>query len=251
MTTGVFKARGIVLREQDTGEADKSLTFLLKERGRLRVNARGARKPASKLIAAAQQFAYSDIVVYQGRGGGFHSLTQADLIESFHNIRYDYDKLALGQYLLEICEKTIPESAACDEALLLLLKSLTALSRESCGPDMVARCFEFKFFAGMGMAPEVRACTGCGSDPGQNPFFGPDGAICEKCALLATGSAYIKTSRQTLVNIHSILCSDIKTAFNLDIGKRELMEIERAAKFFMRHNFEIKPKAMEEGGKRW
>ena len=57
--------RGVVLRETETKEADKILTLLTAERGKLTVIARGARRKNSKLAAAAQSLAYGEWTLSQ------------------------------------------------------------------------------------------------------------------------------------------------------------------------------------------
>ena len=47
--------RGIVLRETETKEADKILTVLTAERGRLSIKARGARRKNSPLLPAGEK----------------------------------------------------------------------------------------------------------------------------------------------------------------------------------------------------
>ena len=102
-----IKARGLVLREYEAGESDKRLLLLCKEHGRMMIYARGARKPKSKFMAAAQLFTYADYVITVGRG--FHALAQAQVIESFYGLRTDYDRLTAAHLLAEVCEKTLLE----------------------------------------------------------------------------------------------------------------------------------------------
>ena len=57
--------RGIVLRETETKEADKILTLLTAERGKLSVIARGARRKSCKYTACAQPLVWSEWTLYQ------------------------------------------------------------------------------------------------------------------------------------------------------------------------------------------
>ena len=53
--------RGLIIRSVDYKEADKILTVLTDTRGCLTVKARGVRSKGSRLKAAAQLFAFSQI----------------------------------------------------------------------------------------------------------------------------------------------------------------------------------------------
>ena len=60
--------KGLVLRQTQTKEADKILTVLTAEHGKLAVVARGARRKNSKIAAASELLAFSELVLYEQRG---------------------------------------------------------------------------------------------------------------------------------------------------------------------------------------
>ena len=57
--------KGIVLRETETRDADKILTVLTAEQGKIAVIARGARRKGCKFAACAQPLAYSGVDALQ------------------------------------------------------------------------------------------------------------------------------------------------------------------------------------------
>ena len=54
---------GLVLRETVTRETDKILTVLTPDRGKISLIARGARRKNSRLAAACQLLAYSELTL--------------------------------------------------------------------------------------------------------------------------------------------------------------------------------------------
>ena len=56
--TPYIVTRGIVLRQTETKEADKILTLLTPDEGKISVIARGARRKGCKYAACAQSLAY-------------------------------------------------------------------------------------------------------------------------------------------------------------------------------------------------
>ena len=63
----LYRTDGIVLRTRPLGEADKVLTLLSRDRGKIEVVARGARRPRNRLAAAAQPFSYLKVLIFAGR----------------------------------------------------------------------------------------------------------------------------------------------------------------------------------------
>ena len=89
-----FVTCGLVLRETDTRDADKILTVLTPDRGRLSVIARGARRKGSRVAAACQLLAYSEMTLYEK--GRWTMLDAADTIELFDGLRQDLTALRLA-----------------------------------------------------------------------------------------------------------------------------------------------------------
>ena len=63
--TPYIVTRGVVLRETETRDADKILTVLTAEQGKIAVIARGARRKSCKFAACAQPLAYSEWTLYK------------------------------------------------------------------------------------------------------------------------------------------------------------------------------------------
>ena len=99
--------KGVVLRETQTKEADKILTVLTPERGKLAVIARGARRKGSKIAAASELLAFSELVLYQR--GSWYYLDEASTITLFGRLRTDIELLALASYFAEMTEAVSAE----------------------------------------------------------------------------------------------------------------------------------------------
>jgi len=246
-----IKARGLVLREYEAGESDKRLLLLCKNYGRMMIYARGARKPKSKFMAAAQLFTYSDFVVTVGRG--FHALAQADVIESFYGLRTDYDCLTAAHLIAEVCEKTLLEDIACDDLLLLALKSLAHLNKPiqkregakvtpyKLPPQQVIGVFFMRFFGQYGLTPEVGACTVCGEDVRVDAFFCAEGLVCK----FHKPGYGIKISQATLHALQHIFSNDLTAAFLFNASEDVIQELRRVAQMLWHCHFEWKLSAEE------
>ena len=227
-----FQTRGIVLRERDAGETDKQLTLLTKTYGKIIVSARGARKPRSKFMASAQLFTYSGFIIYDG--GRFYSIAQSDVIESFFSLRNDYERLCLAHYFVEVCDKTTPLHAPCDDLLHLLLISLSALAKGIRSPLLTARAFEIKFFQVSGIAPEAACCAKCGGALTQPVLFGAEGTVCG-CYLAPA----VKISPAALSAIRYVLSAELQDIFKFNASREVLCEMKKASGLFFKHHFDV------------
>ena len=112
-----FVTCGLVLRETVTRDADKILTVLTPDRGRLSVIARGARRKGSRVAAACQLLAYSEMTLYEK--GRWTMLDAADTIELFDGLRQDLTALSLAAYFAELTE-AVSDGSGGDVLPLLL-----------------------------------------------------------------------------------------------------------------------------------
>ncbi|MCL1843111.1 MAG: DNA repair protein RecO [Defluviitaleaceae bacterium] len=226
-----LKARGLVLREYEAGEADKRLLLLCKNRGRLMVYARGARKPRSKFLAASQLFTYADFILAEGRG--FYSVAQAEVIESFYNLRTDYDRICAAHQITEVCEKNLLENSNCDDVLLLALKSLSLLAKGKFPPAQIIGVFLLKFLDAYGIRPHSEECAICNlpaNDTMLEFFWGPEGLLCPKC-----GNDF-KISQAAAAAVSFILNSKLSSAFHFNAHENVLAELHSAANVILRHH---------------
>ena len=106
---------GLVLRQTVTKETDLILTVLTPDLGKIPVIARGARRKNSRLAAACQLLAYSELTVYQK--GAWYMLDEASTIELFDGVRQDFENLALASFFAELTESVAEEGSPAPELL--------------------------------------------------------------------------------------------------------------------------------------
>ncbi len=90
----------LVLRRRDVGEADRRLTLLTREDGRMNVIARGARKAASRLAAISEPLTLGEFHVATGTKQAY--VLQASIRDVFPGLRADYNRLTLALGLAEV-----------------------------------------------------------------------------------------------------------------------------------------------------
>lgn len=167
---------GLVLRESAYREADKILTILTEEQGKLTVKARGARRKKSPLAAATQQLTYSQFTLFESRGRW--TVDEASPEALFPQLREDLDKLSLGCYFAQVLEQTGDEDQPTPGLLRLGLNALYALCRLSKPLELIKAAFELKALALSGYQPDLSTCRTCDLPPEEPWFSVSQGVVC-------------------------------------------------------------------------
>ena len=178
---GKTVAHGLILRETETKETDKILTVLTAEMGKIPVIARGARRKNSRLAAACQLFAWSEMTLY--KRGNWYYLDSADPEELFAGLQKDLVRFALAAYLAELTEFVTGEENPAPELLRLLLNGLYALAKLNKDPALVKPAFTFRLLALAGFEPMIDGCAVCGAETALSPVLDVvQGVVhCRKC----------------------------------------------------------------------
>ncbi len=123
----LYRDEGVVLRAQKLGEADRIVTLLTREHGRVRAVAKGVRRTSSRIGARLEPFGHVDIQFYEGRS--LDGVTQVETIASFGaTLVHDYARYTAGQAMLETAERLTPEEREPSvQQYLLLVGGLRAL----------------------------------------------------------------------------------------------------------------------------
>ena len=176
---GNIKVRGLVIRTVDVREADRLITIFTEEMGVVSALAKSARSIKSKKLVATLQFCYTDFVLYSR--GEYYYVKEADLIESFFDIRKTIEGLALAGYILEVLSD-VAVAVAERELLRLALNSLYAISTAKYELEKIKAAFEIRAASIIGFMPDVISCYKCDEQTGEFFFDIMGGRIeCAKC----------------------------------------------------------------------
>ena len=211
-----LSTKALVLRESKYKEADKILTLLTANEGKITVKARGAMRKSCKYCAAAQMLCYSDMTLFGNKGRW--SINEAETIEQFLSLRQDIEKLSLGVYFAEMLEAVSDEDIPNPEILQLGLNSLYALSRGMYTPRHIKAVFELRLMCLSGFEPDLYGCTACGEEKPTDTLFSIKGGVihCRSCAPGSVGIS-MPISGETLDAMRYICFADAKKIFSFSI----------------------------------
>lgn len=219
-----FVTCGLVLRETVTRDADKILTVLTPDRGRLSVIARGARRKGSRVAAACQLLAYSEMTLYEK--GRWTMLDAADTIELFDGLRQDLTALSLAAYFAELTEAVSDGSG---DVLPLLLNALYALSALKKPPQLVKPAFQFRLMALAGYEPMADGCALCGAPQPENPMLDVVHGVvhCGKCR--EKGGLSLPLTASGLAALRYALYGDPRRLYSFSLPPEGLRALNHAA----------------------
>lgn len=171
--------QGIVIRSYPFGEADRVVVLLSPNHGKLRTVAKGVRKTKSRFGGRLEPFSHVDLVLYEGRN--LDTITQVSLIEPYHHLRGDLDRVVTAGMMVEVADAVAQENESSVRLFLLLQRGLKTLDEGEPHPDLMT-AFLLKAAEVVGVAPALDACGSCGTREGLTCFsFSAGGVLCESC----------------------------------------------------------------------
>lgn len=176
-----YQTEAIVIKQSKFGEIDKLLAIYTPEFGKLRVLAKGACRPGSKLGGNVEPLTYSLLMLARGRN--LDIVTQSQTIHGFPDLKSDLWLAAYGLYILELVDSFTMEDGANRPVFDLLLNALHWLSQAD-SKEIVLRYFELQLLHYLGYRPELYRCVKCISPLKPVPNFfssGQGGILCPDC----------------------------------------------------------------------
>jgi len=156
----LYHDRGVVLRTHKLGEADRIVTFLTRDNGKVRAVAKGVRKTKSRFGGRLEPPSHAQLLLYQGRE--LDIVSQAETIDHFRPVRDDLDRLGRAVSMLEAADQLALEREPNPRLYEMLVGALRALSDQDA--PLVLSGFFLKVLALEGFRPQVEACVVCGDD---------------------------------------------------------------------------------------
>jgi DNA repair protein RecO (recombination protein O) len=155
----LYRVSAIVLKRREMGEADRLLTVLTRDRGKLTLLAKGVRKSASRKAGHIEPFTHVDLLVAKGKS--LDLVTQAETLEAHRILREDLWRSSWAYYVAELADAFIQDE---DPHELLFDLVLETLRRLDGGGEvaLAVRYCELHLLALAGYQPQLFRCVQCG-----------------------------------------------------------------------------------------
>lgn len=152
-----FRTPAIILKRRDFGEADRLLTILTPEHGKLDVIAKGARKPTSHKTGHVELFTRADMLIHRGRD--LDIAVQAEMTAPYLGIREDLQRGAYASYAAELLDRFLSEGEDDHHAVFQLMdETLYRLCNDD-DPRLAIRYYEIHLLDLVGFRPELTECV--------------------------------------------------------------------------------------------
>lgn len=192
----LYRCEAIVLARMDFGEADRILTLYSRQRGKLRVIAKGARRPLSRLGPHLEYFSRSRLMLAKGRE--LDVVTGAETADAYLGIRDDLDAFGHASHMVEILSRLTQDRQENQAVFDLLANSLRLLA-DGLDPFHVTRHYEWALLTLLGFRPELYGCVECRAPLAAVPHpFAVDagGFLCDMCRARAPGARAVGVEAQ-------------------------------------------------------
>jgi DNA repair protein RecO (recombination protein O) len=152
-----LQTTGIVLSRTEFGEADRIVTMLTPNYGKLRLMARGVRKIKSKLAGGIELFSVSEVSFIRGKGE-IGTLTSTRLIRHYGSIVKDIDRVQLTYALIKLLNRATEDEPG-EEYFELLEKTFAAMNDHSVPNRLVEVWFQAQLLKLDGHTPNLETDT--------------------------------------------------------------------------------------------
>ncbi len=121
----ITKTEALVLKSIKFGDTSRIATLYSKDYGKIKVIAKGIRKPKSKLAGALQTFSHIQIVFYKKQTTEIYLLSQSEIFHSYQSLTKDLYRYVFASAAIELLERLISGEESHPEIFDLTLETLS------------------------------------------------------------------------------------------------------------------------------
>ena len=240
-----IKTKGLILKVLNLNDNDRIFTVLTTELGKITVMAKGIRSQKNKMFAAMQLFCYGDFVFE--RRTGMYFPVDAQLCESFFDLRSSVEKVAFATYIADVVNAMPDEFPIEPQYFSFILNTLYLAAKVDYtkADAMYALLrlkviFELKTAEENGYAHSAQKCLVCGCEKGIKYFdFISGGVVCEKCVDTAMNTDIMEIGDKEHLALRYVQGSDLRKVFALEAYNNTIYNLSRLSEKYLKYQTEI------------
>lgn len=152
-----YRTQALILKRRDLGEADRLLTLLTPDHGKVDAVAKGARKPTSSKTGHVELYTRAEVLIARGRD--LDILVQAEMVEPYLPLREDLTRSAYASYAVELLDRfTYGGDVDLNGLFELLDETLMRICYDT-DVRRSLRYYELKLLDHAGFRPELMQCV--------------------------------------------------------------------------------------------
>ncbi len=239
-----YQADAVVLRRLDYGEADRILTLLTREHGKLAAIAKGSRRAKARSGSSLDLFARSQMMLAKGRN--LDVVAQAERRGDVRNISGDLRRTAYAGLVAEVADKVLEERHPVDDVFELVVGTIERLNAPERSPRAEGAWFVMRILDVLGYQPQLLSCASCGEAlPEAAAWFSPllGGVLCRRCG--AHDQAGSPVSVNGLKVLRVMAAGDGVLYDRLRLSTELLQEVEAALEAQLEYHLDRRLKSLE------
>ncbi|HAA75842.1 TPA: DNA repair protein RecO [Candidatus Latescibacteria bacterium] len=171
----IVRTDGLVLRTHKMTETSLVVVVFTRSWGKVRLAAKGARRPKSRFGAAFQPLTMGAFVYYRKEGRDLQTASEGDIHYAFDGIKSDYVRLGYGSAVCDLLDHTTAEEDANAFLLSITLDTLRWMETiESERLPLPLWYFQVKSAGCLGYRPHMSGCTVTGERIDGRAWFSPE-----------------------------------------------------------------------------
>jgi len=244
-----YSTPAILIRRVDYGDYDLILSFLTRDKGKISVIAKSAKRSKKRFGGILELFNSLDIVVGRGRGKGLSILQEASLIHPLFSSGADILKTAYASYWAELVHTWVEEGEVQPETYDLLTYALKELDCGAISCDVLSVIFQMKFLSLSGFCPNLSHCSTCRTGMDATPCsrmnidLSKGGVVCESCAPFETENRCL--SKGAIKQLQWIGGNGVHKAARIRFSKQALGESLQFLESFVPYHLGREPRSLK------
>ena len=239
-----YQTPSIVLKSAALKEADLLITLCTPKNGKIKAVARGASKSISKLVGHLETLNHTQLTLIKSKNIDF--ITQAEVINSFRNIKKDFHRLIIAINLTDLANEFMIEAPGYSQIFQLLFGSLICLEKPEFNP-IISPFFKLRLLTIAGFEPNFLSCTICGTKnliSCQNFSLNNGGILCNSCATSNQPTIYIKNMiLQTIKKLQ--LVTKNSQLINIKMPSSDIQDCENILNVFTNYQLDKEPNSQK------
>jgi len=240
----IYSAEAVVLRKVDYGEADRILTLLTLERGKIPAIAKSVRKSKSRMAGQLDVFSHGKMLLAEGKS--MDVVTQFQRITENSALGAELKRASVASVVVEVADKIMEERHAAPEMFGLVVQALAHLSDRTIPPSAELADFLMRVLAELGYAPEVGRCARCGGALGEvgltfSALAG--GVVCRDCGHHDGGGRAINV--RTVKILRVLASGDRELFFRLRLEEADNRAVDAVLEAQLEHHLDRQLKSID------
>jgi DNA repair protein RecO (recombination protein O) len=156
----IIKTKALILSSIRWKDSSKIVTVFTANYGKMKVIAKGALRNKSIFAGKLESLNYVEIIINEKKSRTLQILTDIDLLDSFNNLRMQYDRLPYAITIMEIIQQIFEEEFNDELFFDFVIEMIRAIEKSE-KAEVVLWYFLLKLSSYLGFKPQLSYCSLC------------------------------------------------------------------------------------------